>query len=118
MPKPFSILRERMSEERRARNQAAAKEMLAEMPLRELRRARELSQASLAEHLDVQQGSVSKMERRTDMYISTLRSYIRAMGGDLVIQAHFPEGVIVIDQFHGLEQQEGAPPCEAQAVTA
>ena len=110
MPKPFSNLRGKMTEDRRARNRTAAKTMLAEMPLHELRRARELSQANLAEVLDVQQGTVSKMERRTDMYLSTLRSYIKAMGGDLVIQARFPEGVVVINQFHELDEPAEQPP--------
>jgi DNA-binding transcriptional regulator YiaG len=106
MANSFSNLRDKMSPERRARNQEAAAVMLAEMPLHELRRARELSQASLAEVLGVQQGTVSKMERRTDMYLSTLRSYIKAMGGDLVIEAKFPDGVIVINQFHDLEAEQ------------
>jgi hypothetical protein len=51
----------------------------------------------------VSQGSVSKVERRTDMYISTLRSYVRAIGGDLQIRAIFPEGDVVIDQFENLK---------------
>ncbi len=109
MPKPFSTLRAKMTEERRAGNRAAAEAMLAEMPLHELRRARALSQASLAEVLDVQQGTVSKMERRTDMYLSTLRSYITAMGGNLVIQAQFPDGVVVINQFHELDEPGEQP---------
>ena len=106
MDKSFSNLRDKMSPERRARNQEAAAAMLAEMPLHELRRARELSQASLAKVLGVQQGTVSKMERRTDMYLSTLRSYIEAMGGDLVIEAKFPDGMVVINQFHDLDAEE------------
>jgi len=73
--------------------------MLAEMPLHELRRARGLSQKVLAETLHVQQPSVAKMERRTDMYISTLRSHIEAMGGELEVIAKLPDGVVKINNF-------------------
>lgn len=109
MPTSFDNLRNKMSPERRARNKEVAAVMLAEMPLHELRRARELSQSSLAEVLGVGQGAVSKMERRTDMYISTLRSYIKAMGGDLVIEAKFPDGMVVIDQFRDLGSGDVVP---------
>jgi hypothetical protein len=56
-------------------------EMLAEMPLNELRHARGLLQKMLAEALHIQQPSIAKLERRTDMYVSTPRSHIEAMGG-------------------------------------
>lgn len=62
------------------------------MPLHELRRARELSQVALAEALDATQPEISKIEHRTDLYVSTLRRYIEAMGGRLDIVAHFPDG--------------------------
>jgi transcriptional regulator with XRE-family HTH domain len=71
------------------------------MPLHELRKAQQLSQASLAKALNINQAAVSKMERRTDMYISTLRDYIRAMGGELEIIATFPDGQVKIDNFTG-----------------
>ena len=73
--------------------------MMAEMPLYELRRAQQFSQQNLAERLNMKQAAVSKMERRTDMYISTLRSYIEAMGGTLNITAKFPEGDVQIKLF-------------------
>lgn len=74
----------------------------AEMPLQELRRARELSQSQLASALETTQPEVSKIEKRTDMYVSTLRSYIEAMGGALEIVAHFPDGDVRISQFQEL----------------
>jgi hypothetical protein len=49
------------------------------------------------------EGAVSKVERRADMYISTLRSYVRAMGGDMQIRAIFPECEVIINQFHDLD---------------
>lgn len=77
--------------------------MLTEMPLAELRQARGLSQKTLAEMLHVQQPSIAKLERRTDMYLSTLRSHIEAMGGQLEVIARFPEGAVRISNFSDLE---------------
>lgn len=96
MARKFQNLRDKMSPERRKKIHARTKEMLAEMPIHALRRARQLSQEEIAEILDIKQGSVSKLERRTDLYISTLRRYIEAMGGELELQAHFPEGSVTI----------------------
>ncbi|MBU2769556.1 transcriptional regulator, partial [Acidithiobacillus ferrivorans] len=56
-----------------------------------------------ADVLHVQQPSVAKMERRTDMYISSLRSHIEAMGGELEITARFPDGTVKITNFTGIE---------------
>jgi DNA-binding XRE family transcriptional regulator len=74
-----------------------------EASLREIRKARSQSQADLAQKLGVNQAAVSKLERRTDMYLTTLRGYIEAMGGELEIIARFPDGASVkIDQFRSL----------------
>jgi predicted transcriptional regulator len=75
------------------------KAMLAEMPLHELRQARGLTQKMLAEVLHVEQPSIAKMEKRTDMYMSTLRGFVQAMGGDLVVMAKFPDGDVRISNF-------------------
>ena len=91
-----------MAPESQARAQAKARVMLTEMPLNELRQARGLSQKMLAEVLHVQQPSVAKIEKRTDMYLSTLRSHIEAMGGQLEIVARFPDGVVKISNFADL----------------
>ena len=99
MAKKFSELEAKMSLESRKRSDTLYRSMLAEMPLNELRQARALSQVKLAETLHVNQAAVSKIERRTDMYISTLRAYIRAMGGDLEIVAKFPDGEVKISNF-------------------
>jgi len=79
--------------------------MLADMPLQELRLARGLSQETLAATLKVRQASISKLERRADMYISTLQAIVRAMGGELKIQAVFPQGRVEINQFRKLKRQ-------------
>jgi hypothetical protein len=61
--------------------------------LRELRAERNLSQVKLAELLDIQQASISKMENRNDLLVSTLQAVVSAMGGRLVIKAMFPGGI-------------------------
>ena len=99
MAKKFAELRARMSPESQARAQAKAQAMLVEMPLNELRQARGLSQKMLAEVLNVQQPAIAKMEKRTDMYLSTLRSHIEAMGGQLEVVARFPDGAVKISNF-------------------
>lgn len=100
MAKKFAGLQARMTPESRAEAQQLFKQHLKEMPLHELRKAQQLSQESLAKALNINQAAVSKMERRTDMYISTLRDYIiRAMGGELEIIATFPDGQVKIDNF-------------------
>lgn len=102
MAKKFADLRAKMSPESRTRAEAKAREMLNEMPLNELRQARGLSQKMLAEVLHIQQPSIAKLEKRTDMYISTLRSHIQAMGGELEVVARFPDGVVKISNFSDL----------------
>ncbi|MEQ1888922.1 MAG: XRE family transcriptional regulator [Alphaproteobacteria bacterium] len=80
-------------------------ELLAEeATLQEIRKAQRRSQAKVAKTLQINQAAVSKIERRTDMYVSTLRSYIEAMGGKLEIIAQFPGSPPVhISQFRELE---------------
>jgi len=99
MAKSFKELEARMSPQSRARSDAKARRLMEEMPLNEIRAARELTQEHLAKLLRVKQASISKLERRADMYISTLRDFVRAMGGELEITARFPEGEIRISQF-------------------
>lgn len=72
------------------------------MPLDELRQARGLSQKMLADILHIQQPAIAKLEKRTDIYISTLGSHVEAMGGELDVIARFPEGDVKINNFSGL----------------
>jgi DNA-binding XRE family transcriptional regulator len=102
MTKKFSDLRAKMTPEAQKRANVMAQTMLAEMPLNELRQARGLSQKMLAEVLQVQQPSIAKIEKRTDMYLSTLRSHIEAMGGELDVVARFPDGTVKISNFSDL----------------
>jgi len=104
MAKKFSELRARMTPAAQARAAASAQAMLAAMPLNELREARGLSQKMLADVLHVQQPAIAKMEKRTDMYLSTLRSHIEAMGGQLEVVARFPDGAVTISNFTDIGQ--------------
>lgn len=70
-----------------------------ELTLPKLREMRELSQVELAGRLQVSQGALSRMERRSDMLIGSLRSAIAAMGGELEVRATFPEGDVVRIKF-------------------
>jgi predicted transcriptional regulator len=79
--RPFSELQKKMSPERRARNEAYAKHILELMALHELRKARRMSQAALAEGAQMTQSEISKIEKRSDMKISTLSDYIEGLGG-------------------------------------
>ena len=108
MAKKFSVLRAGMNLAAQERADVKAKTMLAEMPLNELRQARGLSQKMLAEVLHIQQPAIAKLEKRTDMYLSTLRSHIEAMGGELDVVARFPDGAVKISNFSDLERQLAA----------
>lgn len=84
------------------------------MALYQLREARNLTQVNLAKVLNINQGAVSRMEKRTDMYVSTLRNFIQAMGGQLQMKAIFPEGEVEIDQFEALAKPQEADLDEVQ----
>lgn len=99
MAKKFSDLLAGMPEERLEKIRAEADQMEREMALSELRRARNFTQAQLAEKLNIRQPSVAEMEKRTDMYVSTLRALIEGMGGTLDIIARFPNGNVRIRNF-------------------
>jgi len=99
MAKKFSELEKKMSSKSRDWVKQEVSKALEEMALNELRNARGLSQKMLAEVLHVQQPAIAKLEKRTDMYISTLRSHINAMGGELEVIARFPDGDVRISNF-------------------
>lgn len=103
MAKPFRVLREKMSPAAQQRVEEKAQEIIRDLPLQELRAARALTQDQMAKLLGIEQSAVSRLERRTDMYVSTLQTAIRAMGGDLEIRATFPDGTSYrIDQFRDI----------------
>jgi len=80
-----------LSPERRARVEAEAQRLHEEyLTLKELRKAKELTQVQLAQALGIRQSTVAQLEKRSDLMLSTLRSYIEAMGGELKITVEFP----------------------------
>jgi DNA-binding XRE family transcriptional regulator len=88
----LNTMLKRVSPERRAKIKARAGELIAEeMTLQDLRKARALTQVRLAELLSIKQESVSSLEKRSDLLLSTLRSYVEAMGGELTLVASFPD---------------------------
>jgi len=95
----FAELESKMSPESIARSDEKVKALRRDMALNELRAALEITQQHLATRLGVNQAAISKLERRADMYVSTLSDFIRAMGGNLEINARFPEGSVRISQF-------------------
>jgi len=82
----------KLSPARRKKVEARAAELIAEeMTLRELRKARKLTQVRMAKALGVTQDSVSRLEKRSDLLLSTLRKTVEAMGGSLSLVAEFPD---------------------------
>jgi transcriptional regulator with XRE-family HTH domain len=85
------IIRKLSPAERKKVEDRAAEIIAEEMSLRDLRKARKLTQARLAKTLGITQDSVSRLEKRSDLLISTLRKTVKAMGGDVRIVAEFPD---------------------------
>lgn len=104
MTTKWSELKAKMAPERRERMEQRTRELIAQLPLQELRRAKDLTQSTMADLLETSQSEVSKIEHRTDMYISTLRKYVEAMGGELEIRAVFGDGTVRINQFAELSK--------------
>jgi transcriptional regulator with XRE-family HTH domain len=96
---------EQLPAERQRKIKARAEQLIAqEMTLRELRQALKLTQERMAELLDIRQESVSRLEKRTDLLLSTLGSYVQAMGGELKLVVEFPDREsVVLSGFSSLE---------------
>lgn len=107
MARKFSELTKDLSPERREPIEATKARLREEMDLAELRQALALTQTTLAEALGVKQGEISKIENRTDVFVSTLRRFIQAMGGDLEIRAVFPGHAVTIKNSSSLARDEG-----------
>ena len=110
---PLSELTRDLTPQQRRRIDDIKRGLLAEMPLHELRRARALARRDMAKMLNVNRPAVSRLERRTDAYVSSLRSHIEAVGGRLRIVAEFPEGEVAITSFSeagGIEDGPGGAP--------
>jgi len=110
MAKNFKLLQARMSPEAFAHSEAKAEAMIREMTLADLREAKKLTQNQLAKKMHVNQAAVSKIERRADMYVSTLQRMIEKMGGKLEIRAQFPHGDVRINQFRTIRRSKSPVP--------
>lgn len=92
MPRTLSEVIASLPEAERAMIEARARQLIAEeMSLQDLRKAIGKTQTAIARRIKVGQDAVSKLETRSDMYISTLRSVLKAMGGELELIARFPD---------------------------
>jgi DNA-binding transcriptional regulator YiaG len=91
----WTDIKARAKPEIRGRIEAEARRLSDDLHLSQLRKARGLTQEAMAELLGVSQAEVSKMERRTELYVGTLRKFIEAMNGELVLAARFRDGIEV-----------------------
>jgi transcriptional regulator with XRE-family HTH domain len=98
MAKEFNALFSKMAPARQDRVRARAEATLLSMALADLRKSRGQSQVEMAVALRTTQASISKLERRADVHISSLRRYIQSLGGDLELIARFPDGAVRIDK--------------------
>jgi transcriptional regulator with XRE-family HTH domain len=97
-----------LSPAQRKKVEARAAELIAEeMTLRELRHARKLTQVKMAKKLGVTQDSVSRLEKRSDLLLSTLRKTVEAMGGNLSLVAEFPDRAPVV--LSGIAENDPRP---------
>ncbi len=108
MAKTLSEVMKALPKERRERIETeTAREAAKIMSLRDVRKAFQKSQESVAKALDMEQESVSRIERRADLLLSTMRKYVAAMGGDLKLIAEFPDRPpIQIDTLGALSERE------------
>jgi DNA-binding XRE family transcriptional regulator len=95
--RPFGKLIKRLPTARKARIEEKAAALNTALTLHELRKKRTVSQDDLARKLAVGQPAVAKLERRSDMYVSNLRRYVEALGGEVEIIARFPDGAVTIE---------------------
>ena len=117
MAKSFDDLVKRTTTKRtRARAARRTQELLGELLLRELRQVVGKSQRQLAEALGIKQPSLSKLEKQSDMQISTLRKIVKALGGELEVLAKFPKGTVKIDQFDPAPRRKRGGSEELQLV--
>ncbi len=117
MPTNVNDVIRKLNPARRKKVEARASKLIAEeMTLRELRHARKLTQVKVAKTLGISQDSVSRLEKRSDLLLSTLRKTVEAMGGNLSLVAEFPDRAPVLlsrigedDSRPRLTRRMGAP---------
>lgn len=110
-------IRELRAAQRKKVEARAAELMAEEMTLRELRKARKLTQVRVAKALRINQDSVSRLEKRSDLLLSTLRKAVGAMGGTLTLVAEFPDRKPVVLTALGEDSSSPRPPSRKHAHT-
>lgn len=101
MAKSFDALVKRTTTKKtRERAARRTQELLRELLLSEVRELAGKSQQQVAEAIGIKQPSLSKLEKQSDMQISTLRRIVKALGGDLEVIAKFPKGAVKLEQFN------------------
>ena len=104
MAESFDVLvRRTTTKKTRQRAAARAREFLGELLLSEIRDLTGKSQRQVADALGIKQPSLSKLEKQSDMQISTLRRIVNALGGKLEVSATFPEGTVKIEPFNEMD---------------
>jgi len=107
MPTNIDDKIKKLGASQRKKVEARAAQLIAEeMTLRDLRRARKLTQVRVAKTLGITQDSVSRLEHRSDLLLSTLRKTIEAMGGNLTIVAEFPDRKPVVLSGIGADEED------------
>jgi len=107
MARPWKDIKKKFSEEEEAELEREALAELDRIGFNKLRQARKQTQVALAERLDIPQNAVSRMERRTDLLLSTMRGFVEALGGKLELRVIFPDGEFVLEEL--------APPPRARS---
>src|ERR1700690_261379 len=110
------ILNQIPEQPRRRIEQRGAELIAEELNLRELRRLRKLTQARLSKKLKIGQEGVSRIEKRTDLYLSTLRTYVEGVGGKLSLIVEFPDRAPVV--LAGFGENEGETKAKKRARTS
>lgn len=117
MPTNVDDVIEKLSPAQRKRVETRAAELIAEeMTLRELRHARRLTQVRMAKRLGITQDSVSRLEKRSDLLLSTLRKAVKALGGNLSLVAEFPDRAPVV--LAGIAIEEPKPKARSRRRVA
>jgi DNA-binding XRE family transcriptional regulator len=113
-------IRKELTPARRRKIDARARLLIAEeKSLRELREAQRLTQESMAKALGIGQDSVSRLEKRTDLLLTTLRGYIEAMGGRLHLIVEFPNREPVsLSSFRATSESKSKSPTRGRRLTA
>jgi transcriptional regulator with XRE-family HTH domain len=107
MATPWREIKHKFSAEEHEQIKREALAELDRIGFNKLRQARKQTQVALAERLDIPQNAVSRMERRTDLLLSTMRGFVEALGGKLELRVIFPDGEFVLEEL--------APPPRAKS---